>query len=212
MRLALLMTIPASVGMIVLAEPIISVLYQHGRFGAYETAESAGALRCYAIGLCGYTMLKLLVNAFYALDQGKTPMIVSLLALALNLLLNWLFTIRLGWGHRGLALSTGCVATCNFLVLYWLMRVHLSRLETRRLLGMLGKLAVSSVALAAVCWASQHWLLSAWATQAFFSKLGGLTVAMGLGTLVFVVCGSALRIEELEGLIRALRRRLQRVP
>src|SRR5205823_6548797 len=80
MRLAFLMTIPASVGLIVLAEPIISVLYQHGRFGARETAESAAALRFYAIGLCGYAALKVLVNAFYALDRRKTPMVVSFLA------------------------------------------------------------------------------------------------------------------------------------
>ena len=80
MRLAFLMTIPASVGLMVLAEPIISVLYQHGRFGPHETAESAAALRFYAIGLCGYAALKVLVNAFYALDRRKTPMMVSFLA------------------------------------------------------------------------------------------------------------------------------------
>src|SRR2546421_10995625 len=83
MRLAFLMTIPASVGLMMLAEPIISVLYQHGRFGARETAESAAALRFYAIGLCGYAALKVLVNAFYALDRRKTPMVVSFLAVGL---------------------------------------------------------------------------------------------------------------------------------
>src|SRR5207237_912608 len=80
MRLAFLMTIPASIGLIVLAEPIISVLYQHGRFGVRETAESAGALRFYALGLCAYAALKVLVNAFYALDLRQTPLIVSFLA------------------------------------------------------------------------------------------------------------------------------------
>src|SRR5579871_840438 len=113
MRLAFLMTIPASIGLMVLAEPIISVLYQHGRFGAYETAESAGALRFYAIGLCGYAALKVLVSAFYAIERRKTPMVVSCIAVLINLLLNWIFTMRLGWGHRGLAFSTACVASSN---------------------------------------------------------------------------------------------------
>src|SRR5215472_6903641 len=131
MRLAFLMTIPASIGLIVLAEPIISVLYQHGRFGAYETAESAGALRFYALGLCGYAALKVLVPAFYALERRKTPMVVSFIAVAVNLVLNWIFTVHLGWGHRGLAFSTACVATSNFLILYFLMRSHLGRLESR---------------------------------------------------------------------------------
>ena len=103
MRLAFLMTIPASVGLMVLAAPIMSVLYQHGRFDAHAAAEAAAALRFYAIGLCGYAALKVLVNAFYALDRRKTPMVVSFIAVGVNLLLNWIFTVRLGWGHRGLA-------------------------------------------------------------------------------------------------------------
>ena len=90
-------------------------------------------------GLCGYAALKVLVNAFYALDQRKTPMLVSFLAVALNLLFNWIFTFRLGWGHRGLAFSTGCVASCNFLLLYVLMRRHLRGLETRRMLAHAGQ-------------------------------------------------------------------------
>src|SRR5580765_5041339 len=95
MRLALLLTIPSTVGLIMLAEPIISVLYQHGKFNAYQTAQAAGALHFYAVGLGGYAALKVLVNAFYALDKRKTPMLVSFLAVALNLAFNWIFTFRL---------------------------------------------------------------------------------------------------------------------
>jgi putative peptidoglycan lipid II flippase len=210
MRLAFLLTVPSAVGLMMLAEPIISVLYQHGRFDAHQTAEAAGALRFYAVGLCGYAALKVLVNAFYALDRRKTPMLVSFAAVALNLLFNWIFTFRLGWGHRGLAFSTGCVATFNFLLLYGLMRQRLKRLETRRMLAMLGKVAVASAALAAICWASQHWLLAEWATQAFISKLSSLLLTVLVGALVFLGCGAAVRIEELNVLIDAVRRRLRR--
>ena len=210
MRLAFLLTVPSAVGLMMLAEPIISVLYQHGRFDAHQTEEAAGALRFYAIGLCGYAALKVLVNAFYALDRRKTPMLVSFMAVALNLLFNWIFTFHLGWGHRGLAFSTGCVATFNFLVLYGLMRHRLKRLETRRMLAMLVKVAIASAALAAVCWASQHWLLDAWATQAFIGKLSALLLTVFVGVLVFLGCGAALRIEELHALIDALQRRLRR--
>jgi putative peptidoglycan lipid II flippase len=210
MRLAFLLTVPSAVGLMMLAEPIISVLYQHGRFDAHQTAEAAGALRFYAIGLSGYAALKVLVNAFYALDRRKTPMLVSFMAVGLNLLFNWIFTFHLGWGHRGLAFSTGCVATFNFLVLYGLMRHHLKRLETRRMLAMLGKVAMAAAALAAICWASGHWLLAEWATQAFVSKLVLLLLTVVVGVLVFLGCGAALRIEELSALIDALRRRLRR--
>jgi len=211
MRLGLLLTVPSTVGLIMLAEPIISVLYQHGKFTAYQAAQAAGALRFYAIGLAGYAALKVLVNAFYALDKRKTPMLVSFFAVALNLLLNWIFTFRLGWGHRGLAFSTGCIATFNFLLLYMLMRRHLHGLESRRMLKMLAKVAVASAALVAVCAASSHWLLADWATQAFLRKLGELLGTVIVGAAVFAGCGVALHIEELKELQRAVKRRLRRV-
>jgi putative peptidoglycan lipid II flippase len=211
MRLGLLLTVPSTVGLIMLADPIISVLYQHGKFTAYQAAQAAGALRFYAIGLAGYAALKVLVNAFYALDKRKTPMLVSFFAVALNLLLNWIFTFRLGWGHRGLAFSTGCIATFNFLLLYMLMRRHLHGLESRRMLKMLAKVAVAAAALAAVCAASSHWLLADWATQAFLPKLGALMGTVIVGAAVFAGCGVALHIEELKELQGAIKRRLRRV-
>ena len=210
MRLALLLTIPSTVGLVMLADPIISVLYQHGIFNAHEAAQAAGALRFYAIGLAGYAALKVLVNAFYALDRRKTPMLVSFLAVGLNLLLNWLFTFRLGWGHRGLAFSTGCIATFNFLLLYALMRRHLDGLESRRMLVMLGKVAVAAAALAAVCAVSSHWLMAGWETQPFLGKLGGLLGTIVVGAVVFGGCGAALHIEEIKELQAAVKRRLSR--
>jgi len=210
MRWALLLTLPSMVGLMMLAEPIISVLYQHGKFSAYQAGEAAGALRFYAIGLAGYAALKVLVNAFYALERRKTPMLVSLLAVGLNLLLNWIFTFRLGWGHRGLAFSTGCIATINFLLLYFLMQAQLKGLESRRLLVLLAKIAVAGTALIAVCAASSHWLLADWPHQALLPKIGALALTVAVGCAVFAGCGILLHIEELKELRAALMRRLRR--
>jgi putative peptidoglycan lipid II flippase len=210
MRLAFLMTIPATIGLIMLAEPIISVLYQHRKFGAFEAGEAAGALRYYAIGLSGYAALKVLVNAFYALERRKTPMLVSFSAVALNLALNWVFTVRLGWGHRGLALSTACIATSNFLILYFLMRRQLKFLETRALLVLLGKLTVAGAALAAICWLGAHFLLADWATQPFWPKLACLGVTIVVAGVVFLLVATALGISELNDITAAVARRLRR--
>src|SRR5258708_28015503 len=79
-------------------------------------------------------------------------MFVSFSAVALNLLLNWFFTLQLGWGYRGLALSTACIATSNFLLLSFLMRQQLTFLETRTMLALLGKLAAAGGALAGGRW------------------------------------------------------------
>jgi len=210
MRWAMLLTLPATAGLMMLAEPIISVVYQHGKFNAYEAAQAAGALRFYAVGLAGYAALKVLVNAFYALDRRKTPMLVSLLAVGLNLLFNWIFTIRLGWGHRGLAFSTGCIATFNFLLLYLLMRFELKGLESRRLLLLLLKVAVASGALVAVCAASSHWLLAGWREQSLWIKLPALLATVVAGAAAFAACGVLLHIEELKELRDAFMRRVKR--
>jgi len=208
MRLMFLLTVPSTIGLMMLAEPIISVLYQHGKFDAHEAAEAAGALRYYAIGLAGYAALKVLVNAFYALDRRKTPMLVSFGAVALNLLFNWIFTFRLGWGQRGLAFSTGCVATSNFLVLYFLMRRQLGGLESQKMLASLSRIVLAGAALAAVCAASMHWLLAGWATQPFSSKCLALLGSVFAGGAVFVGCAALLRVEELAPIVAAVRRRL----
>jgi len=210
MRLTFLMTIPSSIGLMVLAEPIISVLYQHGRFGAHETAESAAALRLYAIGLCGYAALKVLVNAFYALERRRTPMLVSFLAVGLNLALNWTLTVRFNWGHRGLALSTACVATTNFLILYALMRSHLGRLESRAMLALLSKVALASAVLLLASWAGAHFLLADWAVQSFWPKCLSLVLVIVLAAAAFFVTASALGIGEVHQIARAVHRRLRR--
>jgi len=210
MRLAFLMTVPSTIGLIMLAEPIMSVLYQHRKFTAFEAAEAAGALQYYALGLSGYAALKILVNAFYALDRRKTPMFVSLGAVVLNLILNWFFTVHMGWKHRGLALSTACIATSNFVFLFILMRRQLKFLETRAMALLLAKLAVAGAVLAGVCWLGSHFLLADWPTQAFAPKTFYLlaTIAVAGGAFLFVA--AALRIPELHDIIAAFQRRLRR--
>jgi putative peptidoglycan lipid II flippase len=210
MRLAFLLTIPASIGLIILAEPIMSVLFQHGRFKAHDAFEAAVALRFYAIGLCGYAALKVLVNAFYAIDRRKTPMFVSFGAVGLNFLLNWIFTVRLEWGHQGLALSTACIATTNFLVLYLLMHRHLGRLESRAMLTLLLRLSVASAVLAGICWAGDHYLLAGWRIERFWPKVGSLGAVIVAGAGAFFICATALRIREMQDIALAVRRRLRR--
>jgi putative peptidoglycan lipid II flippase len=137
-------------------------------------------------------------------------MLVSFVAVGLNLALNFLFTHRLGWGHRGLALSTACVASSNFLILYWLMRAQLGRLESRALLGLLARLSVASLVLLGLCAAGGHWLLGGWATQAFWPKSLSLLLVIATGAAGFFVSANALGIAEVHEITAALRRRLQR--
>jgi putative peptidoglycan lipid II flippase len=210
MRLAFLLTIPSAIGLAMLASPIISVIYQHGRFTAEMTRQTAGALQFYAIGLVAYAVLKVLTPAFYAIGKRNTPMIVSFLAIGANLFLNWLFTFRLGWGHRGLAFSTSLVATINFVLLYALMRRQTRRLETRQMLIGVAKICLAGALLALICWVANHWWLDAWARLRFFPKLCALLVAIGFGAAAFFGAAFLLRVSEVHDIVDLLRRRVGR--
>src|SRR5215469_14800574 len=211
MRLAFLLTVPSAIGLAMLASPIISVIYQHGRFTAEMTRQTAGALQFYAIGLVSYAVLKVLTPAFYAVGKRNTPMLVSFLAIGANLFLNWLFMFRLGWGHRGLAFSTSLVATINFLLLYALMRRHTRRLETTQMLIALAKICVAGALLALICWAANYLWLDAWSGMRFFEKLAILLVTIMFAGAGFFAAAFLLRISEVQDIIDVFRRKVGRL-
>ncbi|MEY2545590.1 MAG: putative peptidoglycan lipid flippase, partial [Verrucomicrobiota bacterium] len=163
----------------------------------------------YAIGLIAYSALKVLTPAFYAIGKRNTPMVVSFLAIGTNLFLNWLFTFRLGWGHRGLAFSTSLVATINFLFLYVLMWRHTGRLETRQMLIALGKICVASALLAGVCWAGNHWWLGSWEQLRFAQKSIALLVTIAVGATTFFGAAFLLRLNEVRDVVGILAKRLR---
>ena len=109
-----------------------------------------------------------------------------------------------------MALSTACIATSNFLLLYFLMRQQLKQLETRMMLALFGKLTIAGGALAGVCWLGSHYLLADWPTQAFIPKCVYLFTTIAVAGVAFVVVASALKIQELNDIIAAFQRRLRR--
>ena len=208
-RLVLLLTIPAAIGLIILAEPIIHLIYEHGRFTPYATTQTAAALRFYAIGLAGYSADKVLAPSFYALNKRYVPMFVTLTSIAINFFLNWFFTFYLHWGHRGLAFSTSMVAITNFFFLYSMMRHYTGRLETGAMLLTIGKLLLAGAALAGICWLafmfffSTHAHASAWKNAIMML----ITVTCGAGT--FFGAAYLLRVAEVHDVVELVRRRLR---
>src|SRR5207244_471655 len=121
-RLVSFLCIPAACGLALLAEPIISVVYQHGRFHAQDTAQTAFCLRAFACGLAGYAAIKVIAPTFYAFGDSRTPMYVSIFSIIINAGLDYLFSMVLDMKTAGLALSTSCVALTNFFLLLYFMR------------------------------------------------------------------------------------------
>jgi putative peptidoglycan lipid II flippase len=207
LRLVMLLTIPAAIGLMILARPIIAVIYQHGRFSSFSTDQTAAALQFYAIGLAAYAAVKVLAPAFYALDRRYLPMMVSMLSIVTNLALNWFFLVRLKFDHRGLALSTSIVALTNFLLLYIMMWRYSGRLETGRMIVLLAKLAVAGAVLGLISWFG---LVFVGPTLPLWHKalnLGGVIMAAGLA---FFAVAFLLRVDELHEVIDLAKKRFVR--
>ncbi|MCA1657672.1 MAG: polysaccharide biosynthesis C-terminal domain-containing protein, partial [Verrucomicrobiaceae bacterium] len=210
LRFVMLLTIPSAIGLFILAEPIISLIYEHGRFTAAATQQTAAALRFYAGGLVGYSAIKVLAPAFYALDKRHLPMIVSLMSIAENFCLNWLFTFYLEWGHRGLAMSTCLVALTDFCLLYFMMRRYVGALETGAMLKTLGKLLVAAVGLGAICVAAVQLYLGSGSHLGNWAKLFGVTTTIALGSAVFFATAYLLGVGELRDVVGLVRRKVRR--
>jgi len=209
MRLVMLLTIPSAIGLIILAEPIIRLIYQHGRFTADATMQTAAALRFYAIGLAGYAGVKVLAPAFYAINKRHLPMVVSLISIAVNFALNWLFTFHLGLGHRGLALSTSFVATTNFLLLYGMMRRHTGRLETGQMLVTLGKVLLAGAVLAAVCLVAQRFIFLPTARGSEWKLALDVVITIAAGVGAFFGTAYFLRIAEVHDVVTLVGRKFR---
>ncbi len=208
-RLVVLLTVPAAIGLIVLARPIISVIYEHGRFSAEATRQTASALQFYAIGLVAYSAVKVLAPAFYALDKRYLPMMVSILSIVINVALNWFFMFRMALGHRGLALSTSLVAVTNFLLLYIMMRRQTGRLETSQLFKTLGKVLVAGAVLGGICWFSLQFLFVS-TTMPLWTKIVSLGITIALGIVTFFSTAFVLHVNEVRDVVDLVRRRLGR--
>ncbi len=168
-------------------------------------------MQFYALGLVGYASLKVLVNAFYAIDRRKTPMFVSFAAVGLNLLFNWLFTWHLQWGHRGLAFSTACIASTNFIVLYVLMRREVGRFHSGALVSLTVRVSVAAAVMGAACLASIHWLLPGWEATGFWWRLTWLLGTIVVAAAAFAACATLLKVTELTAITAAFSRRLGRL-
>ena len=195
--LVFLLTVPSSIGLAVLGEPMIAAVYQGGRFTVSDAQKTALALSCYAIGLAGYAAVKVLAPAFYALGDARTPMIVSLVSIAINYFAASTMIKVAGLGHAGLALSTSIVALCNFAALFALMRVRIKGVHGRELFICGMKVILASIAMGAVCYGSSH-LVRGWLGISKWARIADLGVSVPLGLAVFYGAARALRVAELE--------------
>jgi putative peptidoglycan lipid II flippase len=191
-----------------LARPIVGLIFEHGRFTSFDTAQTASALAAYSIGLAGYAAVRVLAPAFYALDDSRTPMLVSLGSIAVNYVMNAMLVDRLG--HVGLALSTSAVALVNFTLLLIFMRRKLGRIEGRHLALSLAKISLASLLMAAAAWAASAGLAAQLSSSGFSLYLAQVVAAIVAALAVFYFACRLLGVEELNDAVDTVGRRFRR--
>lgn len=207
LRGVLLLSVPASVGLILLRVPLVSLLYQRGQFDAQAVQVVAWALLWYAAGLVGHAVLEILARAFYALHDTRTPVLVGSVAMTLNVIFSFTFAGIFGRAglmpHGGLALANSLATALEAIVLLILMRRRLGGLNGAQVSsGLFQAMAASAVMTAGLAVSkplTEDWNLSLLA-------LGG----MALGGSLYALACVLLRVPELSALASALRRRLGR--
>jgi putative peptidoglycan lipid II flippase len=194
LRMMLMLNVPATLGLVVLATPIVQLIFEHGRFTPADTAATAAALVCYAPGLMGYSAVKLVSPAFYAMGNSTIPVVASGASVVFNIALN-LVLARL-FGHRGLALGTAVAALLNAGLLLLMLRVRLGGLEGRRLLVAAVKISAASLLMALAAYYAERALHIPFAGDALAAKAMRVFMAIGIGMGLLVAMAQLLRIEE----------------
>jgi putative peptidoglycan lipid II flippase len=207
LRGVLFLSLPASLGLILLRGPLIAALFQRGSFDIHSTDLVAWALLWYAAGLVGHNMVEVLSRAFYALHDTKTPVFVGTAAMTLNVIFSFVFSalfIKLGWmPHGGLALANSFATALEGITLFILMRRRLNGLEGKSIAdGMWrGSLAVLGMAIGLLLWIQLTGGMNRW-----FVTLGGVA----FGSVVYLLGVVILKVPETKLLTSVVSNRLKR--
>lgn len=210
LRLVAFLVLPSTIGLAILAGPIISVLYERGRFDAADRMQTAAALQAYGYGLLFYAWLKVLQPAFYAIDKRWLPMMTSFVALGLNLGFNYLFVFVLKWGHQSLAMTTSIVAGVNFMILYMAMSKFTGDIGTLALLKTMGKLGIAGIVMGALCWLVNVHIFGDPAHLSFVVRAILLGGTIGVAATVYFGIAKALGVQEATEALGMVMKRFKR--
>lgn len=182
LRLTLLLTLPAALGLAILATPLISTIFQHGAFTANDVTQTRSALIAYSLGLTGIILVKILAPGFYARQNIKTPVKIAIVTLIVTQLFNLAFVPY--FKHAGLTLSTGLGACVNAGLLYYFIRKYKFYVPQPEWLAFAMKLLVALYMMGGALW----WAMgteASWLTMTTMARAIKLSWILGVAILVY---------------------------
>jgi putative peptidoglycan lipid II flippase len=207
LRTILFLTIPAATLLFVLRVPLVSALFERGKFTPANTQMVAYALQFYALGLVAHAVVEITVRAFYALQDTLTPVLVGVAAMSLNIIFSFWWIHSLGYG--GLALANSTATSLEMIILLWLLRRRLRGLDARFLLSAMSRHLVAAGVMGGILWLWLTWAnKQSWAILPHAGTILLLTTSAALGGVIYLVLCLVLHSPELRpALTLFLRRR-----
>ena len=205
LRLIFFIIFPAMVGLILLRTPIIHLFFEHGRFSSADTAGTASAVLAYSVGLWAFAGVRIIVAAFYALQDTRTPVLVAAIALVGNIVLSLVLMQSLT--YAGLALATSLAAMINMGLLVVFLDRKLETLSWDTILRSYARVIIASTPIVMACmWVAS---LAVWSQpSAWIAKGVMLTVAIGLSVAGYITAHTLLGSSEMDFLWVLFKRRL----
>ncbi|MGB2661560.1 MAG: murein biosynthesis integral membrane protein MurJ [Candidatus Omnitrophota bacterium] len=184
--------VPATAGLMILAGPIVRILFQRGEFTSYSTTITTSALFFYTFGLFAYAGIKILVNTYYSMGDTKTPVKTASVSLIVNLVLNLILMWPLKVG--GLALATSIAATLNFIVLYVILVKRIGDIGTSSILSSLAKIAAATAVMSVFTFISTRVFLQGTGTAGVKDFAGIFSIVLASGA-VYLIAAYAVGIK-----------------
>lgn len=203
-NIILIITVPATIGILILSEPIVRLFFQRGAFSEIATQMTSGALIFYSIGLVGTSLRIMLNKVFYSFQDTKTPMINGAMAVGLNIVLN-LILIRY-MAHEGLALATSISATFTTLLLFLDLRKKIGPMGIKRYLICFFKTLLASIIMGVIVYGLFFGLTPKLPSKRVI-ELFMLLFSVAAGVLVYFLLCYVLKVKEMRILMKALIRR-----
>ncbi|MDX2227428.1 MAG: murein biosynthesis integral membrane protein MurJ [Verrucomicrobiae bacterium] len=210
LQLVVFLCLPATIGLWVLGESIVGTIYQvGGKFNREATVMTAQVLSAYAVGLLAYSVLKIIIPAFYALGSSVKPTCVSLAAIGVNLGLNYLITLKMGKGETGLALVTSFVVISNACVLVYLLSCQVRGWNLWPVVVTFLKVCVAAGVMGLSAWGIHSLWMIHIGIETWIQRLLDLGLSMGCCLSTYYLACKLLKISELEDFTGLIKRRLR---
>lgn len=203
----MLITLPATVGLIVLAQPIVKIVYERGRFDAMATYMTAGALVFTVLRLTTTSIRTLLYRTFYSLQDTKTPVLIGFLAVATNILFN--FILIKPMAHRGLALATTISSIVSTIIAVYLLRKKIGSFGFMSSVISGVKTLGASVIMGVIALFTHRFLASTLGVGTM-NELIALVGAVGIGAVVYFALIYLFKVDEVNWVLGMVKRRLGR--